>query len=160
MRAGGHANCLDPARRRDLLSDRARFEEMHASGFIDDEGGESYLKAPPPSIRTDRGGLCNDAAAGVSGPVFHAKVRGGVEFVRGGAIASGRPRTNQPWSLEEPTRSCQHLPTMRRATVRSEARLPRCELRNASVDVARRFTALYKRARCRLRRRTTGPALG
>jgi NAD(P)-dependent dehydrogenase (short-subunit alcohol dehydrogenase family) len=104
--SGVTANCLAPgaATRLHFLS-RARFEELHASGLIDDDGWESYVNAPPAEyVAPIVAWLCTEAADGVSGHVFHAN--GGVVGVWNSytetAIAyRGDHRTNPPWSLEE-----------------------------------------------------------
>lgn len=103
---GVTANCLAPgaATRLHFLS-RARFEQMHATGLIDDEGWESYVNAPPAEyVAPIVAWLCTTAADEVSGHVFHAN--GGLVGVwnsyRDTAIAyRGDHRTNPPWSLDE-----------------------------------------------------------
>ena len=103
---GVTANCLAPgaATRLHFLS-RARFEQMHAEGLIDDEGWESYLNAPPAEyVAPIVAWLCTDAANDVSGHVFHAN--GGVvgiwnSYLENAVAFRGDHRTNPPWSLDE-----------------------------------------------------------
>jgi NAD(P)-dependent dehydrogenase (short-subunit alcohol dehydrogenase family) len=104
--SGVTANCLAPgAATRLHFESRERFEQMHASGLIDDAGWDSYVNSPPPEyVAPIVVWLCTAAADGVSGQVFHAsggEVSLWSHYYNDRTIYRGDHRTNAPWSVAE-----------------------------------------------------------
>jgi NAD(P)-dependent dehydrogenase (short-subunit alcohol dehydrogenase family) len=104
--AGITANCLSPgAATRLHATTRAMFDQLHADGLITDEDFESYLNTPPPEyISPIVAWLGTDAAAGVTGQVFHTTggtlgVWNRYEVER--TAYRGDHRTTPPWTLDE-----------------------------------------------------------
>lgn len=103
---GVTANCLAPgaATRLHELS-RATFEEMHAAGQITDEMWDNYDNTPPPEyVAPIVTWLCTDAAAGVSGEVFHAaggEISRWSSYVTERTIHRGDHREHPPWTVGE-----------------------------------------------------------
>jgi NAD(P)-dependent dehydrogenase (short-subunit alcohol dehydrogenase family) len=103
---GVTANCLAPGAATRLHAlNRRNFEEMRRSGVIDEDGWQSYLDTPPAEyVAPIVAWLCTDAAAGVTGEVFHAT--GGTVGVWSSyhetrSIYRGHHSQNPPWTLEE-----------------------------------------------------------
>ncbi len=103
---GVTANCLAPgaATRLHEMS-RAHFEELHATGQIDDEMWDSYDNTPPPSyVAPIVTWLCTDKGGDYSGQVFHAS--GGEialwsSYRNERTVFRGDHRTNPAWTMAE-----------------------------------------------------------
>jgi len=104
--AGITANCLSPgAKTRLHATSNDMFVKLHADGLISDEDFDSYVNTPPPEyISPIVAWLCTDAAAGVTGEVFHTTggtlgVWNRYEVVR--TAYRGDHRETPPWTLDE-----------------------------------------------------------
>jgi NAD(P)-dependent dehydrogenase (short-subunit alcohol dehydrogenase family) len=104
--SGVTANCLAPGAATRLHAlNRRNFEQMRANGVITEEDWQSYLDTPPPEyVAPIVAWLCTDAAANVTGEVFHAA--GGIVGVwspyrEERAVYRGHHGSNPPWTLDE-----------------------------------------------------------
>jgi NAD(P)-dependent dehydrogenase (short-subunit alcohol dehydrogenase family) len=103
---GVTANCLAPGAATRLHNmSRAHFEEMHASGQIDDEMWESYDNTPPPEyVAPIVTWLCTAAGGAVTGEVFHAaggEISRWSRYVNERTIFRGDHREHPPWTIKE-----------------------------------------------------------
>jgi NAD(P)-dependent dehydrogenase (short-subunit alcohol dehydrogenase family) len=103
---GVTANCLAPGAATRLHAvNRRNFEHMLATGVITEEDWQSYLDTPPPEyVAPIVSWLCTDAAAEVTGEVFHAT--GGTVGVWSSyhetrSIYRGHHSEAPPWTLAE-----------------------------------------------------------
>lgn len=107
QRASGiTANCLAPgAATRLHAMARPMFEDLRSQGLISDEEWDDYVNTPPPDyVAPIVAWLCTDAAAEVTGEVFHAA--GGAigrwsHYRDDTMIYRGDHREHPPWSLDE-----------------------------------------------------------
>ena len=103
---GVTANCLAPgaATRLHEMS-RAHFEEMHATGQIDDEMWDNYENTPPPSyVAPIVTWLCTDKGGAYSGHVFHAsggEIAVWSSYRNERTIFRGDHRSSPAWTMSE-----------------------------------------------------------